>query len=71
MGFIAQEVEPVIPEVVSNDGAQYSMQYAPITALLVEAIKEQQKEIEELKLKNKEIDALKAEIELLKKLISK
>jgi len=46
MGFIAQEAEPFIPEVVNPSEEGYSMQYAPITALLVEAIKEQQLIIE-------------------------
>ena len=57
MGFIAQEVLPIIPEVVNSNGDYYSMEYAPITALLLEAIKEQQKMIEDLK----------AEVEQLKK----
>ena len=47
IGFIAQEVEKVIPEVVANEGI-YSMQYGPLTALLVEAMKEQQQQIESL-----------------------
>ncbi len=42
MGFIAQEANDIIPEVVDDSGEYYSMQYAPITALLVEAVKEQQ-----------------------------
>lgn len=71
MGFIAQEAEKVIPEVVNKDGEFYSMQYAPITAVLVEAIKEQQKKIEELTIKVKEIDALKAELEAIKALLKK
>jgi hypothetical protein len=49
MGFIAQEVEEVIPEVVSNGGDSYSMQYSLLTALLVEAVKEQQQIIKDLK----------------------
>ncbi|MBU8891428.1 MAG: tail fiber domain-containing protein, partial [Bacteroidales bacterium] len=56
IGFIAQEVIDIIPEVV--DGSEetvYSMKYAPITAVLVEAIKEQQSQIEELKQKLDEI----------------
>jgi len=57
MGFIGQEAEKIIPEVVTADSEHYSMQYSPITALLVEAIKEQQEQIE----------AMKAEIEELKK----
>ena len=49
MGFIAQEAVKVIPEVVGKNGGEfYDMQYAPVTALLVEAIKEQQQIIEKL-----------------------
>jgi hypothetical protein len=61
IGFIAQEAEKVIPEVVNKDGEFYSMQYAPVTAVLVEAIKDQQKQIE----------ALKAELEAIKALLKK
>lgn len=79
IGFIAQETLEVLPEVVTGtEQTTYSMQYAPITALLVEAIKEQQKLIEELRSKNskleekvKEIDNLKAELEAIKKLLTK
>jgi hypothetical protein len=51
IGFIAQEVEKIIPEVVSYDKLEdrYSVSYGNVTALLVEAIKEQQTQIEELK----------------------
>lgn len=69
MGFIAQEAEQVIPEVVSrpaNDRSSYTMEYAPITALLVEAIKEQQKNFEQqaisLQNKVKELDEAKQRI---------
>jgi hypothetical protein len=57
MGFIAQEAEKVIPEVVnySKEDDKYTMQYAPITALLVEAMKEQQKTIDQLKKDNEEL----------------
>ena len=50
MGFIAQETIKVIPEVVeyNEEKDYYSMQYAPINALLVEAIKEQQEYIKKL-----------------------
>jgi len=40
MGFIAQEAEKIIPEVVSSENNHYSMQYASVTAILVEAVKE-------------------------------
>ncbi|MEL6969628.1 MAG: tail fiber domain-containing protein, partial [Bacteroidota bacterium] len=52
MGFIAQEVEPILPEVVDHEKDHYTMQYAPVTALLVEAIKAQQKQIENLQVEN-------------------
>jgi hypothetical protein len=65
MGFIAQEVEEVIPEVVSNGGDSYSMQYSPLTALLVEAVKEQQQIIEELRNKNNLIEERLESIESL------
>ncbi len=52
IGFIAQEVEKVLPEVVqtehSNEGYK-AVQYDKVVALLVEAIKEQQKQIDRLK----------------------
>ncbi len=50
IGFIAQEVEEVFPELVSTDANGYkSVAYDKITPILVEAVKEQQREIEELK----------------------
>jgi hypothetical protein len=49
IGFIAQQVKDVLPEVVDKKGEYYSMQYAPITALLVEAIKEMKAENDALK----------------------
>ena len=58
MGFIAQEVQKIIPEVVDEKDGHYAMQYAPITALLVEAVKEQQKMIEELKEKIERLESL-------------
>jgi hypothetical protein len=50
IGVIAQEIKEVLPEVVkeSEDG-MLSVAYGNITAVLIEAIKEQQKQIEELK----------------------
>jgi hypothetical protein len=50
IGLIAQDVKKVIPEVVgkNNDGT-LGVSYQHLVAVLIEAIKEQQKEIEELK----------------------
>ncbi|MCF6239721.1 MAG: tail fiber domain-containing protein [Bacteroidales bacterium] len=83
IGFIAQDVEKILPEVVNKNGKYYSMQYAPITALLVEAIKEQQKQIEkltnklaelenqnkDLKVQVSDIQDLKSEVEVLKNML--
>ena len=50
IGVIAQEIEDVIPEVVStgSDGLK-SVSYGNIVGLLIEAIKDQQNQINELK----------------------
>jgi len=50
IGLIAQNVEKVLPELVLTDNDGYkSIQYANLVAVLIEAVKEQQKEIDELK----------------------
>jgi len=56
IGFIAQEVEKVLPEVVQTEKTAEgykAVQYDKVVALLVEAIKEQQKQIDALKLELK------------------
>ena len=53
LGFIAQDVEKIIPEVVTTDNNGYKgMSYERITPVLTAAIQEQQKQIEELKAEN-------------------
>jgi hypothetical protein len=60
VGMIAQEVEKVLPEVVSTDKeGYYSMSYGAVVPVLIEAIKEQQNTIENLE---KSIEDLKATI---------
>jgi hypothetical protein len=50
IGVIAQEIEEIIPQVVKEDEAgMKSVAYGNITAVLIEAIKEQQKQIDQLK----------------------
>jgi hypothetical protein len=50
MGVIAQEVEQIIPEVVYTDeNGMKSVAYGNMVGLLIEAAKEQQHEIEQLK----------------------
>ncbi len=59
IGFIAQEFEKVIPELAFTnpvDGYK-GINYAEVTAVLVEAVKEQQKIIEKLKAENSELKA--------------
>jgi hypothetical protein len=52
VGVIAQEIQAVLPEVVTEqqDG-MLGVSYGNIVGVLIEAIKEQQKEIEVLKSK--------------------
>jgi hypothetical protein len=57
LGVIAQEVEKVLPELVTEKDGIRSVAYGNITAVLIEAIKEQQSQIDELK----------NQVELLKK----
>ena len=60
LGFIAQDVENIIPEVVTTDNNGYKgISYEKIVPVLTSAIQEQQKEIDNLSNENK----------LLKKLI--
>ena len=49
-GVIAQEVQKVLPEVVSeNQDGTLNVAYSNMVALLIEGIKEQQSQIDELK----------------------
>ena len=60
IGLIAEDVGQIVPEVVAyedNGTDAKSIDYARLTALLVEAVKEQQKTISEMRL---EIDQLKS-----------
>jgi hypothetical protein len=50
LGFIAQEVENLIPELVKTDSeGMKSVDYIGVIPVLVEALKNQQKQIDELK----------------------
>ena len=50
IGVIAQEVEEIYPELVTTDADGFkSVDYTKLAPVLIEAIKEQQKQIDELK----------------------
>ena len=55
IGFIAQEIEKIIPEVVSEvdtlntEEKHKTVDYAKLTSVLIKAVQEQQEQINELK----------------------
>jgi hypothetical protein len=66
IGFIAQEVERVLPELVQTDRNGYkSVAYANMVPVLVEAIKQQQKQMDALKARNMELEARLKRMEAL------
>jgi hypothetical protein len=64
IGFLAQEVEQVLPELVKTNSEtdMKSVQYGNLTALLTASVKEQQKEIE--RLENK-VETLETKLNIL------
>ncbi len=65
IGFVAQEVEKVIPELVHTDSNGYkTLSYDKVVPILAEAIKEQQREIKE---KSNRIERLEKALELLER----
>lgn len=48
-GVIAQELQKLLPELVHQSEHGLSVSYLPLIAILIEAVKEQQKQIDELK----------------------
>jgi hypothetical protein len=60
IGLIAQEVEKVIPELVQTDGNGYkAVSYEKLVPVLVEAMKEQQKQMKE---KDDHIESMKEDL---------
>jgi hypothetical protein len=56
-GFIAQDLEKIFPEMVFTDEKGYkSVDYSRLTPVLVETIKEQQKQIKAINKKLEEIE---------------
>jgi hypothetical protein len=68
IGLLAQEIKEVFPELVSeDDNEMLAVNYQGLVPVLINALKEQQTEIDILKNQQSEIDELK---ELVKQLIS-
>ena len=82
MGVIAQEIEKIVPEVVRTDDNGYkSVEYSKLVGLLIEAVKDQQKIIDQQKLdiislksdaaKTEKLEADVANLKLLIEALSK
>ena len=80
VGLIAEEVDEVVPEVVAHEGGEAKgVNYANLVAVLVEAVKEQQRTIQDQHKVNeeqraafhRELDSLKAQVETLKALLAR
>ncbi|MCL5774534.1 MAG: tail fiber domain-containing protein, partial [Firmicutes bacterium] len=74
-GVIAQEIEKILPEIVNTDSkGEKSVAYTEIIPVLIEAVKEQQKEIaglkEQQKAQQKQITELNAQNKLLEQRLS-
>ena len=62
IGLVAQEVEKVFPELVAEDEQGYKgIAYSKLTAVLIEAIKEQQGQIATLEQENTQLKTIMAE----------
>jgi len=68
VGFIAQEVKEVIPDIVhENEDGFLSVEYSSIVPLLVEAVKEQQHTIDTLRKELASVKQMHAQIQSLQK----
>lgn len=68
LGFVAQEVKPLFPEmVVTGEDGKLGMTYSTTGVIAIKAIQEQQAEIEQLKKQN---DELEKRLSALEKLIN-
>jgi len=70
VGLIAEEVDEVVPEVVAHEnGTAKGVNYANLVAVLVEAVKEQQKTINKQQAEIDSLTSLKAKVEKLEALL--
>jgi hypothetical protein len=79
VGFLAQEVEQVLPEVVHTDQNGYKLvAYQNVVPVLVEAMKQEHKQLESVKAENaclkarlKHVDALQSQLSVLSARLAK
>ena len=72
IGFIAQEVEDVLPELVkTRENGFKGVNYAEMTAVLVEAVKELSKQIDELKNENAALKTEASKVQSLEERLSR
>jgi hypothetical protein len=74
LGFIAQELQQLVPEVVSvgnDENKTLGVFYSDLIPVLTKAIQEQQQQIEALKTKNAQLENKTVEIESLKAKLEK
>lgn len=70
IGFIAQEVETVFPELVYQDeGGLKMLNYSVFSVIAIKGLQEQQMQVDELQKKILEIDSLKKELTELRQMI--
>jgi hypothetical protein len=67
LGFIAQEVKPVIPEIVDGEEGRLGLAYDRLTPVLVKAIQEQQAQI---KAQQRQIEQLQTKLNKLESKLS-
>lgn len=72
IGFIAQEVEEILPElVVTKEDGFKAVNYAEMTAVLVEAVKELSTQVEALKAENSTLKAEASKVEAMEDRLAK
>lgn len=66
IGLVAQDVETIVPEVITTNKEGYkAIDYGKLTSLLIEAMKNQQNQISKLEKQNEKINLQQQEIETL------
>jgi hypothetical protein len=68
IGFIAQEVKKIIPEIIYGEEGEMTMSYGQLTSVLVKAIQQQQNQIESYK---SQLQTLQEKVEKIETLLLK